>query len=243
MCCAVAEHETSCGDAWNHSGNWGAIQRRLMNAEERALVAAGRKPPPSDAFELLHGDSSPIRGKYATWFWAFPKGVVYLAAGLAGDEAGAWKLLEVLLEKRPVIKAAIDSIDVSTLAADMYHTKYYEGFHDPRAPGGDEANIADYARALAWTSGAFTAGLSDWHPGGIAPGPDSDLETTIGVQRALNRLEIADPPLREDGVNGPKTRAAIGRFQREAGLQADGRVGAQTRAALERALSGLSHPT
>jgi hypothetical protein len=241
MCCAVAEHETMCGDAWNHSGNWGAIQRRRMTAAERAVVASGGTPAPTDAFEQLHGDSSPITGRYATWFWAFPKDTVYPPAGLAGDAAGAWKLLEVLLDERPVIQEIIDSIDVQSLASDMYHTHYYEGVHDPRKPGGVDANIADYGHALAWTSGAFSAGLADWQPGGNAGAgagtASPDLSTTLGVQQALNRLGVADPPLDEDGINGPKTRAAVILFQQQAAIQVDGVIGPQTRAALASALA------
>lgn len=241
MCCAVAEHETNCGDAWKHSGNWGAIQRRSMTAAERATAASGGTPTPTDAFEQLHGDSSPINGRYASWFWAFPPGIVYGPAELEGDKAGAWKLLEVLLDRRPSIKAAIDTMDVQSLASDMYHTHYYEGFHDPRKPGGVDANIADYAHALAWTSGAFSSALTDWQPGGApAPNGPPDLATTLGVQQALNLLQVADPPLDEDAINGPKTREAIMLFQQQAGIQVDGEVGPETRGALAGALTALS---
>ncbi|HYQ17500.1 MAG TPA: peptidoglycan-binding domain-containing protein [Polyangiaceae bacterium] len=242
MCCAVAEHETNCGDAWNRSGNWGAIQRRRMTATEQATVRALGTPPPSDAFEQLHGDSSPINGRYQTWFWAFPADVTYGPAELAGDEAGAWKLIEVLLDKRPVIAAAINTIDVPTLALDMYHTHYYEGIHDPRQPGGIDRNVADYAHALTFTAGRFTTGLSDWEPGGVAPAPPHsggasfDLSSVRGIQGALNALHLVDPPLKEDGVLGPKTREAIMRFQGERGLKVDGVVGPKTREKLLAAL-------
>jgi len=249
MCCAVAEHETKCGDSWNRAGNWGAIQRRAMTQAERDIAKTGTVPTPSDAFEQLHGDSSPINGRYQTWFWAFPPGNVYPDAQLAGDAAGAWKLLGVLLERRPAIKALIDVIDVPTLASNMYHTHYYEGFHDPRQPGGVEKNIADYANALHFTAGQFTAGLSDWEPfageppaaGTSSPPPATkpgfNLSTLLGIQQALNRLKVVDPPLKEDGLLGPRTREAIMTFQRDNSLQVDAIVGAKTRAALERALA------
>jgi len=241
MTCAVAEHETVCGDAWNHSGNWGAIQRRPMTANERAVAGAGGTPQPTDAFEQLHGDSSPINGHYATWFWSFPSGVIYEPAGLAGDAAGAWKLLEVLLDHRANIKNAINVIDAQTLASDMYHTRYYEGVHDPRKPGGVEANIADYSHALAWASGAFSQGLVDWQPGGDVTPPSVTstpcLTTVLGVQQALNRLSVTDQPLKEDGVYGPKTRAALIVFQQQAGIQVDGAISPETSAALTNALA------
>jgi Putative peptidoglycan binding domain len=239
MCCAVAEHETSCGDAWNHAGNWGAIQRRTMTPAEKDIVKQGGKATPSDAFEQLHGDSSPINGRYQTWFWAFPAGITYPQAELAGDAAGAWKLLDVLLEKRPSIKALIDVIDVQTLASNMYHTHYYEGFHDPRQPGGVDKNIADYANALHFSAGRFATGLSDWEPLGAEPPsttPAFDLTTLLGVQQALNQLKIADPPLKEDGLLGPKTREAVMTFQRDHALTIDAIIGQKTRTALEQAL-------
>ncbi len=58
----------------------------------------------------------------------------------------------------------------------------------------------------------------------------------IGVQRALNSLKVAEPPLIEDGINGPKTRAAIRAFQRANGLVVDGVVGEKTRAGFVQAL-------
>jgi hypothetical protein len=204
-----------------------------MTPQEKEIARQGGTPPPTDAFEQLHGDSSPINGRYKTWFWAFPPAVVYLPAELDGDAAGAWKLLDVLLDRRPSIKNIIDSIDVPTLASNMYHTHYYEGVHDPRQPGGVEQNIADYAHALSFTAGAFTHGLADWNADGAAPPatPTQDLTTALGVQRALNALHVVDPPLAEDGVLGPKTRKAIMLFQSEHGLKVDGIVGPKTRAA------------
>jgi lysozyme len=69
--------------------------------------------------------------------------------------------------------------------------------------------------------------------GGSVVDPRSfDLTTVIGVQRALNFLKIAEPPLIEDGVDGPKTKAAVREFQRDNGLEVDGVVGGNTRAKL-----------
>ncbi len=245
LVCAVAEHETRCGDAWNHAHNWGAIQRRTMTPAERAIVQTGGTPPPVDAFEELHGDSSPIHGRYQVWFWKFPD-----------DVQGANQLLGVLLENRDTIKAHIDTLSTDELARLMYLTHYFEGFHDPRpkpgevvTPGaltqGQLANIADYAGAIGRTASAFEAGLAGWTPGQppIPEDPNApDLASIEGCQAALARLGYEPGPI--DGVNGPRTQAATMKFQREHQPDAgtvDGTVGPRTRATLEVALAKLTN--
>jgi peptidoglycan hydrolase-like protein with peptidoglycan-binding domain len=59
-----------------------------------------------------------------------------------------------------------------------------------------------------------------------------DLDTVLGLQRALNTLKIVEPPLVEDGVNGSKTKAAVRAFQWINGLVVDGVLDEKTRAAL-----------
>jgi peptidoglycan hydrolase-like protein with peptidoglycan-binding domain len=68
-------------------------------------------------------------------------------------------------------------------------------------------------------------------PAPVAPG----LNTLRDVQHALNVLGVASPPLVEDGVNGPKTIAAVKAFQQARGLTVDGDPGPLTKAALLRA--------
>ncbi len=241
LVCAVAEHETRCGDAWNYAHNWGAIQRRTMTPAERAIVQAGGTPPPVDAFEELHGDSSPIHGRYQVWFWKFPD-----------DVQGANQLLGVLLENRGAIKPHVDRLSTDELARLMYLTHYFEGFHDPRpkpgeaiVPGeltqGQLANIADYAAALRRAATAFTTGLGTWKPGDPIPVMDPnkpDLATLEGVQLALARLGYDPGPV--DGEDGPRTRAAVQKFQAEHQPDAgpmDGGVGAKALAAIAAALA------
>ncbi len=59
---------------------------------------------------------------------------------------------------------------------------------------------------------------------------------TLDVQRALNTLGVARPPLVEDGQLGPKTIAAIKSFQSSHHLVVDGTAGIATKAALSAAL-------
>jgi lysozyme family protein/peptidoglycan hydrolase-like protein with peptidoglycan-binding domain len=52
----------------------------------------------------------------------------------------------------------------------------------------------------------------------VSPEPDEVLgETVLMIQRSLNKIG-ADPQLAEDGKNGPRTKEAISKFQRQSGL-------------------------
>ena len=52
------------------------------------------------------------------------------------------------------------------------------------------------------TSGAFSSGLANWQPAGTPPDAPTDLTTMLGVQHALNALQVVDPPLQEDEDHG-----------------------------------------
>lgn len=66
------------------------------------------------------------------------------------------------------------------------------------------------------------------------------LQTLAGVQMALSALGF--DPGTIDGLDGPRTRAAVKEFQRSCGLEADGIVGPKTRAALAVALNNAGIP-
>lgn len=77
-------------------------------------------------------------------------------------------------------------------------------------------------------------------PGAPAPPTQAPVASSAGasspalreVQARLNRDYPAYSRLVEDGVDGPRTRAAVSEFQRRAGLTADGVAGPRTRARL-----------
>ncbi|MCG2628906.1 peptidoglycan-binding protein [Bradyrhizobium sp. WYCCWR 13023] len=71
----------------------------------------------------------------------------------------------------------------------------------------------------------------------IAPHSEPDEDETSSVllmQQTLNRLG-AKPPLVEDGISGPKTKAAVSLFQQQNGLQDTGLLDGTTIAAVTRA--------
>jgi lysozyme family protein/peptidoglycan hydrolase-like protein with peptidoglycan-binding domain len=63
---------------------------------------------------------------------------------------------------------------------------------------------------------------------------DEAASTIVLMQQALNKLG-ANPPLAEDGISGPKTRAAVSQFQQQNGLRDTGLLDAATVAVITRA--------
>jgi hypothetical protein len=252
---AVAQHETYCGDAWAGEHNWGGVQLGGLNLDEKkCLDDAGISPTPQNvpaaraalalrgltrAGGALHVDSSPANGgfRYFTWFAAF-----------STDEAGAAHFIHVLAGNRAGCKAALLAAvgawktDSAALAAAMYKTGYYEGFHDPKLPGGADANIADYASAILSLAPSIYANLAlqGWTP---SPGrPVFDLTCVMGYQSALTYLagklrNHAYDPLGVDGVLGPHTIAAIKVFQTDQAIPVTATMNEQTLNMLKYALS------
>lgn len=240
---SVAQHETRCGDIWPGEHNWGAVQKRRLSAEEKkALSEAGVSPAPvnvprardvlrdaglAEDHGALHCDSSPTLPKpgwYFVYFWAFPN-----------DAEGAVKFVKILAGQRAGCRAVLERTGTEQdLAAAMYSSKYYEGFHDPSTGDGRAANVSDYASALRRIRHEIFFALESWTPGasppkdGGTPSTGIDLSTVLGIQRALN---LYSPGIViEDGIRGPLTEAAIKTFQRKHGLTPDGIVGPLTRA-------------
>ena len=65
--------------------------------------------------------------------------------------------------------------------------------------------------------------------------PDEDVASSVLLmQQTLNRLG-ANPPLDEDGISGPKTKAAVSQFQQQHALEDTGLLDGTTIAAITRA--------
>jgi hypothetical protein len=75
---------------------------------------------------------------------------------------------------------------------------------------------------------------------GQAPAAAAGQGGVAGIQKALKKLGFDPGAL--DGVSGPKTKAAIQKFQQANGLAADGIAGPKTQAALAKALAGAAAP-
>ena len=90
----------------------------------------------------------------------------------------------------------------------------------PRAPAGSPAG------------GQFSAGATGAAPSNARPvGQGETGQRVHDLQARLNALG-AKPPLKLDGIFGPKTLAAVRAFQQAHGLKVDGLVGPKTTAAL-----------
>ena len=247
---SVAQLETKCGDVWPGVHNWGAVQARVPNDKER-LVLKSIPPHPRNTAKgqealraaverkeivafpggSLQVDSSPGKGYYWVFFAAFPD-----------DAQGARRFVHVLTARTPRWTALVNPYCTEQeLAAAMYQTGYYEGTNDPGTPEGKQANINQYASAMrSWTPSIRKA-LAAWYPGAVPPdslATEPDPSSNAWVQWALNRLGVK-PPLVEDGIWGPQTKASIAAFQQSRNLKVDGWAGPVTRGALVAALREL----
>jgi hypothetical protein len=100
------------------------------------------------------------------------------------------------------------------------------------------ADEAQYTKTLVALFAEFSRSLGS-AAGPAAAGPD--FYSVAGVQTALTRLGFDPGPI--DGQDGPRTQAAVERFQAAQGLVVDGIVGRLTRAALVNAWATLRATT
>jgi len=186
---SVAEHETNCGDAWPGENNWGAVQWRVPTKAEKDMIASGDLKAGSRVpGGALHRDSSPTTGAYWVWFRAFDSEI----------DGASWFVKILISDRLPCARVAEDDASSpADLAKAMYETGYYEGIHDPRKPGGREANIADYAGAITRIYYVIAEALKDWdtgYPEGVDNGPISRPAPATEPSPPPDDAEEAAPP-------------------------------------------------
>lgn len=260
--CSVAQHETMCGDAWPNEFNWGAVQLRGLTLGEKAVLGSLVTSPtnvaaarallaqeaaahviPDEPNGALHVDSSPGKGWYWVYFHKFPN-----------DVAGAKFFIHVLCDQRPVCRTVlltargVWSSELSSLAANMYATHYYEGFYIPTKMYGDKTgaamNVLAYAGSLQAIAPAIAGAIGAW-----VPKLDINLLGFGDVQAALTLLAwdtvlpigviaAVDPGV-IDGVWGPNSKAGLAAFQKGQNLEPSGMPNAPTALALQVAVDSV----
>lgn len=256
--CAVAQHETLCGDAWPGEFNWGAVQLRGLTFGEKAVLTHVEPSPknvagarvalanavaanaiPAEPNGALHVDSSPGKGWYWVYFHKFEN-----------DIAGARFFIHVLCDQRPRCLETLQSaggnweVECSDLAERMYETHYYEGFYIPTKMYGTKSgatmNVEAYASSIEAIAPTIASAIGlPW-----VPKLTLDLNGSSDVQAALTFLAIMlrHPefnPLGIDGVWGPHSKAALEAFQMFALPTSSATLGmpnAQTAVALQSAI-------
>lgn len=251
---AVAEHETRCGDAWPGECNWGAVQDRTLNPDEKeALAAAGVSLPARGAdiakhvaaaraalaaagkrVDGLHIDSSPRLPKPG-FYW------VYFRV-FQDDTHGASFFVRTLA--KPRARAVLERPGMPyELAAAMYGAGYFEGFYKKdhfytlgddkkwhEAPDGllgAELNIAAYAGALSHHVPIIAAALRGAPV--AAPRPVLRRGSTGELVKVVQRIV----GVTDDGIFGPRTEAAVEHWQLSNHLTPDGIVGPATWKAID----------
>jgi lysozyme family protein/peptidoglycan hydrolase-like protein with peptidoglycan-binding domain len=105
-----------------------------------------------------------------------------------------------------------------------------DGVFDPNKVD-PQLGVAVILKELMGLDNSIIFGVAPSTPSG-SPEPDVSLaDDVLHVQQSLNKLGI-DPQLVEDGINGPRTKAAISLFQRQNGLNDTGLPDAATIAAI-----------
>jgi lysozyme family protein/peptidoglycan hydrolase-like protein with peptidoglycan-binding domain len=105
-----------------------------------------------------------------------------------------------------------------------------DGVFDPNKVD-PQLGVAVILKELMGLDNSIIFGVAPSAPSG-SPEPDVSLaDDVLHVQQSLNKLGI-DPQLVEDGINGPRTKAAISLFQQQNGLNDTGLPDAVTIAAI-----------
>lgn len=174
----------------------------------------GELPPVLDVEVVDNTPLPKIAAAVSTW-------VEYVNANygrpLIYTMPGFWDLLPAI----PSINAAADvwvahwGVSAPSVPTDWSNWTFWQYTNKASVAGipgtsdmDDNRFNGSYGGLLAYASGSVTP---------VPSPPVFNLDTTKGVQEALNYIG-ENPPLAEDGVYGPKSKTAVEKFQKSAGL-------------------------
>jgi len=130
----------------------------------------------------------------------------------------AREYLKVLFRGR--VPAILETGTIRDLAAEMYRNRYFTG-----TSGSTEDRVGAYVRFISGGIAYVEDRLA------VADGAP-DLSSVRGIQERL--IALGYEPGKVDGIQGPKTTAAIKKFQTDRGLKVDGVAGPITRAEMRK---------
>jgi N-acetylmuramoyl-L-alanine amidase len=138
-----------------------------------------------------------------------------------------------LARKQTRLRIIVRGIDRQPLAAKKYKLTVEGEVHEGVLPGDGLLDELIPANALegelkVWTEDDFPDFVDTWK---LNLGHLDPVESLTGVQARLNNLGYDCGPV--DGVNGPRTQAAVKAFQKDHGLEVDGIPGPKTQDALK----------
>jgi hypothetical protein len=200
----------------------GAVANPPAQAERWALLQRAADIDHAAAHESVSWGLGQVMG--AHWKWLDFDTVDALAAEARGGLEGQIRLMARYIAKAGLCdairkrnwEAFARAYNGPAYARHGYHTKIAAAYERYR----DEAPAADATRAVP-----------------PAPLPRTPAIVSTEHIRDLQRmLSATGYPVKVDGVDGPLTKKAVRRFQKDHGLVADGIAGPKTLAALRKAM-------
>ncbi len=168
-----------------------------------------------------------------------------ILGGLVGAGWGAVKLLRKPAQVQTVIGAGGVPVRIITPATSITPGQA-SGISAPASPSPTHtavAHVGPAGVAYAPPKSIVTMPSGAVQPPPIIQTPTGSSSVAIislrDVQHALNALGYS-PPLKEDGILGPRTIANVRAFQGKSSLAVDGNAGPATKAALSSALVALA---
>ena len=138
-----------------------------------------------------------------------------------------------LLRKQTRLRIVVRDIDGTPLGGKKYNLRVEDEVNEGVLPDNALLDKPIPADALegelkVWIEDDFPDYPDTWT---LKLGHLDPVESLAGVQARLNNLGYDCSPV--DGINGPRTQAAVKAFQKDHGLEVDGIPGPKTQAALK----------